>query len=774
MKDDPADTTVDLPSPSLEPVEPRVNYSRWMTDMAADIAHLKLSQMAIPGAHNSGVDMAGTWGPEELWGANQVNSFPEQLAAGARHLDLRLYDSSYYTMVGNGNPTRYFHEVFEFKHGIASAGRRLEHLIRDVKNFVIANPGEIVILNFHQYNRGSYPHDSLERCLPYFNPIIDLLIPSSASDSTIGEIRQKHPGRSIVLFFDHGAPTYWQAYMWGSLSQKWNPNDSTDTGIEDLVIQTMKSPQLSGIWALSACVYSTTGPKNLDRNHPVRRETFRDGAQNCNIVMVDFIERFDTKLSVTDRCITLNKLRSRDRTGPSAPTDFIVRKMRNEDTTDGNYQNTILFNWTASTDNLGVYGYEIFRDDQHFAFTNETSHRVKDFPKLNTTFKVRSFDILRNYSAFSVPFTLIQDTVAPTLPKYSFVRRYGYAPPHTVVIAWDPSYDEAGVDGYELKINGQYSRFLKHSEGFLQVHQIEGLNPAEKYVFEIRAKDINGLYSEYIRLTRPIISYKLYNHRYTLRASEDGKCRAISNWDVTPEITDPENTVYCAFSDYRIKAFAPGEPIVDTSPLYWIDTKETLKTFFTSKSSAFEKSQPEFFDIIFDITPPQPVTNLQVTPKQESTTITWTRSSSPNIKNYALSLNEAPPIFLAASESSYELNRRIDDYSVIDVWSINDKGIPSILEGVPDNPPREFRVTNVADQNITFAWAPPIRHDDKVIEYKFAVIVVGVPLPVQVGLQNEVTIPDISPTQELKVRVWCSFAGGENSIWRELILPPRS
>lgn len=774
MKDDPANTPVDLPSPSLEPAEPRINYSRWMTDIAADIAQLKMSQLAIPGAHNSGVDLAGTWGPEELYGANQVKSFPEQLAAGARHLDLRLVDSSYTKTTGNHNPITKFHKVFEFKHKLASAGRRFEHLIRDVKNFITANPGEIVILDFHDYDRGRFPDDSLERCLPYFDPIKDLLIPSSASDLKIGEIRQRHPGRSIVLFFNHGAPASWQEYMWGSLSHKWNPADSSDSGIEELVVRTMKSPDLSGIWALSASVYTATGPKNLDRNHPVRRETFKEGFQNCNIVMVDFIERLDTQISVTDRCIALNKRRANDRYAPSAPTDFIVRKMRNDDVTDGNYQNTILFNWTASADDLGVYGYEIFRDDGHFALTNSTNHQVKDFPKVNTTFKVRSFDMLRNYSAFSEPVTLIQDTVAPTLPKFAFVRRYGYAPPHTVEIAWDPSYDEAGVDGYELKINGQHNRFLKHADGFRQIHQITGLNPSEKYVFEVRAKDINALYSEYVTFTRFPITHKLYNHRYTLSAPEDGKCRAISNWDVTPEITDPEHTLYCAFSDYHIYPLTLGEPIVNTSPPNWIGTKVTIKTFFASERSAFEKSEPEFFEITLDLTPPQPVTNLQVTPKQESTTITWTHSSSPNIKSYALSLNEAPPIFLAASENSYELNRPIDDYSVIDVWAINDKGIPSILEAIPNNTPREFRVTNIANQRITFAWAPPIIDDEKLIEYKFAVIVAGIPLPVQVGLQNEVTITDASPSLELKVRVRCSFAGGVDSIWRELILPRRS
>ncbi|MNV47331.1 Chitinase A1 precursor [compost metagenome] len=96
------------------------------------------------------------------------------------------------------------------------------------------------------------------------------------------------------------------------------------------------------------------------------------------------------------------------------------------------------------------------------------------------------------------------------------------------------------------------------------------------------------------------------------------------------------------------------------------------------------------------------------------------------------------------------------------------------LQGDEPNAPRNFRVSNIADQRITFAWSPPFADQGKVIEYKFAIVVAGIPLPVPVGLNEYVTIDDRNPSIELKVRLKCLLEGGAESPWIELVLPPRS
>ena len=61
MSDDPTEPSVSSDADSSDDVVPKNTYGRWMTNLAG-INDMRLGQLAIPGAHNSGVDMAGTWG----------------------------------------------------------------------------------------------------------------------------------------------------------------------------------------------------------------------------------------------------------------------------------------------------------------------------------------------------------------------------------------------------------------------------------------------------------------------------------------------------------------------------------------------------------------------------------------------------------------------------------------------------------------------------------------------------------------------------------------
>lgn len=716
MSNDPGDIPGNAKEIPSDAIGPSTNYSRWMTNMAADIAKLKLHQLAIPGAHNSGVDMDGTWGPEEMYGACQNKTFPYQLAAGARYLDLRLADKSYWKLIGTGAPQRVFVEAFEFTHdsgsywlGSASAGRTLQYLVNEVKNFVEANPGEIVIIDFYHFKKNM--PDSLERALPYLSPLKNLLIPNTADAMTIGEIRQAHPGRSIILCFSHGNPNSWKPewvlrnQLWSSFPRNWRA-DLSEASIENLVIESMRSPR-AGLSVLSAAAYGSTGPKHLSRDSAIRKETFKDGYQNANIVMVDFIERADTIASVTDLCIRLNKLRAQDKSPPTIPTRLEIEDKGTP------HQNTTFFKWTASTDNLGLRGYELFKNGALFATTNKPDYEIKDHPKLNAQYKVRSFDFLGNYSSFSPIVAHTPDTVAPTLPKPFRIRQYGYSAPHTVILIWEPSYDEAGVDGYELKINGQYHAFFKHAEGYLQINDVTGLNPSEKYIFELRAKDINSLYSEYVTLTRFPLTYRLENHKYIVFPTENGRVRATSKFTITPEINDPTQITYCRFSSLHYIQAVPGEPIVFTGASYPIGGgTHTLDAIFTSEGGDYEGTGAQHFEINRDLTPPQPPTDLKIKSRTSvSTIITWTHSPNSELESYAVSLDGAPPGLISATENTYEfIALPTNEVFEFEVWAINSRGVPSTSISIISTPgdvpkaPRNFRFTPFTP-NID--WDPP-------------------------------------------------------------------
>ena len=712
MKDDSTDTSVAPQTPASESVEPNTNYSRWMTDIAADIASLKLHQLAIPGAHNSGVDMQGTWGPWELLGACQNNTFAYQFAAGARYLDLRLEDKSYWKLIGNFAPERIFVEAFEFTHGNdsywyenVSAGRKLQYLISEARRFAETNPGEIIILDFHKFKK--VMSDCLERAFTHLSPIKHLLIPNSASDLTIGETRQKHPGRNIVLSFDYGAPRDWKPEwvqkndLWPSFKRIWSPDDS-ENNIKNLVIETMQSPPLTKYWALSAAARNGNGPIHLKADHPIRTEAFRPGKQNANIVLVDFIERAETVASVTDKCIALNKLRKHDIEPPSTPKGLTARKVEGD-----NLQNTVEFNWDRADDGIGVRKYEVYEGDNLLFTANDIPHREKNLPAKNYILKVRAVNTIDLRSDFSTPFIFIQDVTPPTIPEDFKVSKLG---PTIVELEWQASSDAAGIAGYEVSIDNQTPIFTSDLKTTFR-----DLIATRAYVAKVRAKDNSGFYSEYNALEIQPRTTTIENPQLRLESiGENGELYSGSLlWDL---VEAPDRSISYEFKKNGHSVAAIHE--VGKKPrLFLIDnsgrptTVEAWISFHTG-----EIGEISTVNFTFDPTPPRPISNLRILSRtSENTTIAWTPSTNESIENYAISINEHPPIRVLSSANSYTFQGMpMDKDFLIEVWAINKVDICSTvkqliiepIDNVAPDKPGVPTITNISNSGAQINWTP--------------------------------------------------------------------
>ena len=798
MSNDPIDNSAASEPASSDDAASNTNYSRWMTNMASEIERLKLYQLAIPGAHNSGVDQSGSFHVGNIFAACQYDSFPQQLSAGARYLDLRLVDSSYKKTIGNKFPTYKFIEVFEFQHGGISAGRRLEHLVGAVNSFATANPLEIIFIDFHHYDRGrNYSYDSLQRCLPKFNPIKNRLIPRSASTLSIGEIRQQYPGCNIVLCLAHDYPvpsgdeqdkwpngTVRREQIWNSLQHEWNPDDASESGIISLVINSMKSPPGNHYWVLSAAVTYQAFPKDLATTSPVRTEVFKSGFQNANIVMVDFIDGSNSKASVTDRCINLNRQRALDRSSPPRPTSLVVTT-KDGATIGGKFQNTLVFNWSQAHDNLGIRRYEIYRNGEKFATTSEIPYEHKSFHLKNYSFKVKAIDCVDNHSEFSNTFNLIQDAIPPTIPVNLELEqgRVGTS----VTLSWDHSIDEAGVAGYEVYLDNVLLQYVPYKATTRAFTDISNLTNTKQYEITVRAKDINALYSEFATITlypRP----KVVNPRYSIAGYDEATEKYSVNivWETdaysAPEIKyEGQTKWYSGHAEYRDHY----HPESGEGPTFNFQASQNER--ITHRCMTWYGRYPvsEFisFDFVFDSTPPAPINNLKVTSRtQSATSISWTPSISSNVNSYAISVNEEIPALVSKSVNTYTFEKMpLDNTFLIEVWAINNADACSTIETLTIEPddnappaPRNFRVSNIAGQRITFAWSPPFADQGKVIDYDFRVVIAGIPVTVPVGLQEYITIDDRNPSTQLIVRLKCLLEGGRESSWIELIVPPRS
>ena len=142
--------------------------------------------------------------------------------------------------------------------------------------------------------------------------------------------------------------------------------------------------------------------------------------------------------------------------------------------------------WGASTDNLGVNGYEVLRGDEVVVRT-EAGTTARDAglkPAKQYCYTVRARDLAGNTSTSTKACATTPDVKAPTAPG-----RPAAVPVSStqVFVAWDPSTDDVGVAGYEV-YRGT-SLVAKVTATRAREHRLE---PTHEYCYTVRAFDAAG------------------------------------------------------------------------------------------------------------------------------------------------------------------------------------------------------------------------------------------------------------------------------------------
>ena len=190
-----------------------------------------------------------------------------------------------------------------------------------------------------------------------------------------------------------------------------------------------------------------------------------------------------------------------DITPPTVPTNLASGIRTNT---------SIDFNWTESTDNVAVTGYKVYVDgslEQTLGVTTQSSLTGLD---INTSYsiEVSAFDAAGNESAkstaVSMSTTNLPDTVAPSIPLNVLVTAVSSS---TVTLSWNPSFDNVGVTGYKVYVNGT----SPISVGNVTSYQVTGLTQLTTYAFNITAFDAAGNESQFSQTvlettTLPIIT----------------------------------------------------------------------------------------------------------------------------------------------------------------------------------------------------------------------------------------------------------------------------
>lgn len=169
-----------------------------------------------------------------------------------------------------------------------------------------------------------------------------------------------------------------------------------------------------------------------------------------------------------------------DTQAPSVPTNLSASNTT-ETTTD--------LSWNASTDNVGVTGYEVFEGGVSLGTVTGTGANITGLTASTTySFQVRAFDAAGNNSALSsalqVTTSAGADTQAPTVPANLSASN---TTDTTTDLSWNASTDNVGVTGYEVFQDGSSIGTVTGNGA-----SVSGLSAGTTYSFQVRAFDAAG------------------------------------------------------------------------------------------------------------------------------------------------------------------------------------------------------------------------------------------------------------------------------------------
>ena len=153
---------------------------------------------------------------------------------------------------------------------------------------------------------------------------------------------------------------------------------------------------------------------------------------------------------------------------------------------------SLTLTWTASTDNVGVTGYDIYQNGVKINPSNvtSTSYNVSGLTAATTYgYSIRAKDAAGNQSAATTTLnvtTNAADTEAPTAPANLVATNISTT---SLTLTWTASTDNVGVTGYDIYQNGVK---INPSNVTSTSYNVSGLTSGTTYGYYIIAKDAAG------------------------------------------------------------------------------------------------------------------------------------------------------------------------------------------------------------------------------------------------------------------------------------------
>ncbi|CAD7670834.1 unnamed protein product [Nyctereutes procyonoides] len=322
--------TICSPNPSGTKTSSEVCNADWMASLPAHLHNVPLSNLAIPGSHDSfsyWVDEKSPVGPDQTpaikrlarislvkklmkkWSVTQNLTFREQLEAGIRYFDLRV----------SSKPGDADQEIY-FIHGLF--GIKVWDGLMEIDSFLTQHPQEVVFLDFNHFYAMDEAHHKrlILRIQEAFGN--KLCSACSVESMTLQALWEK---KCQVLIFYH-CPFYKQyPFLWPGkkIPAPW----ANTTSVRKLILfleTTLSERAPRGSFHVSQAILTPRvktiarglvgGLKNtlVHRNLPAILDwvkTQKPGAMGVNIITSDFVDLVDFATTV----IELNDLLQEDR-----------------------------------------------------------------------------------------------------------------------------------------------------------------------------------------------------------------------------------------------------------------------------------------------------------------------------------------------------------------------------------------------------------------------------------------------------------------------------
>ncbi|OGO82082.1 MAG: hypothetical protein A2Y18_06570 [Clostridiales bacterium GWD2_32_19] len=188
-----------------------------------------------------------------------------------------------------------------------------------------------------------------------------------------------------------------------------------------------------------------------------------------------YVKAYDIALNYSDDSTTVIETTVPDLEKPSVPTNLLSTSVS---------ETSVTLEWTASTDNVEVEGYYVYRNDTKVGTTSKTTWIDSTLkPGKEYPYTVVAYDYGSNISDESnlVIITTLEDQTAPISPLNLTATEITE---NTVTLSWSASTDNVALKGYYIYIDGTKVGTTRKT-----TYTATSLIPGRTYIFIVKAYD---------------------------------------------------------------------------------------------------------------------------------------------------------------------------------------------------------------------------------------------------------------------------------------------